>query len=74
MECRGCDRLVETGFHLALECPRWEAIRPANCVDWVDFDVRENWRYEVEEGDKVVVRDRVEDFLATAWWGADGVG
>ena len=65
---------METGFHLAFECPRWGAIRPANCVDWVDFDVRENWRYEVEEGDKVVVRDRVEDFLAAAEWGADGIG
>ena len=40
----------------------------------MDFDVPENWRYEVEIGDKVVVRDRVEDFLSAVGWGAEGVG
>ena len=59
VSCRECGRLVETGFHLAFECPRWDGVRPGNCEAWVDFDVLENWRYEVEIGDKVVVRDRV---------------
>ena len=65
---------METGFHLAFECPRWVAIRPTDCECWEDFDIRENWRYEVEVGDKVVVRDRVEDFLAAVHWWPDGVG
>ena len=72
--CRGCGRLVETGLHLAFECPRWEKIRPANCASWEDFDMRENWRYEVEVANGVVVRDRVEDFLTAAGWGVDSIG
>ena len=32
----------------------------------MDFEIPENWGYEVEVGDRMGVRDRVEDFLTIA--------
>ena len=63
--CRLCDGgAVETGGHLVFGCPGtrggvgWEWSR------WIELDDRSRWAYEYEEGGKVKVGDRVEDFFA----------
>ena len=63
--CRLCDRgVVETGGHLVFGCPGtrcgvgWEWSR------WIELDDKSRWAYEYEEGGKVRVGDRVEDFFA----------
>ena len=63
--CRLCDgEVVETGSHLVFRCPgtrggvRWE------WSPWIELDDKSRWAYEYEEGGKVKVGDRVEDFFA----------
>ena len=63
--CRLCDGgVVETGDHLVFRCPGtrrgvgWEWSR------WIEMDDKSRWAYEYEEGGKVKVGDRVEDFFA----------
>ena len=63
--CRLCDGgVVETGDHLVFRCPGtrdgvgWEWSR------WIEMDDKSRWAYEYEDGGKVRVGDRVEDFFA----------
>ena len=62
--CRLCDRgVVETGGHLVFGCSGtrcgvgWEWSR------WIEMDDKSRWAYECEDGGKVRVGDRVEDFF-----------
>ena len=63
--CHLCRKgVVETGDHLAFEC---EGTRSLVGWEWnrsVDLDDRSKWDYEYEEGGRVMVGDRVEDFFA----------
>ena len=63
--CRLCDRgVVETGGHLVFGCPRTRCGVGWKWSRWIELDDKSRWAYEYEEGGRVKVGDRVEDFFA----------
>ena len=62
--CRLCGMEEETGTHLLFGCEESYGLRPWNWASWEEMDHKRRWRYTVEEeGGKVTVRDKVEDFF-----------
>ena len=63
--CRLCGVEEETGTHLVFGCEESYGLRPSNWASWEEMDDKRRWRYtfEGEEGGKVMVRDKVEDFF-----------
>ena len=63
--CRLCDwDVVETGSHLVFGCPGTRSCVGWEWSRWIEMDDKSRWAYEYEEGGKVKVCDRVEDFFA----------
>ena len=63
--CRLCDQgVVETGGHLVFGCPGTRGGVGWEWSSWIKLDDKSRWAYEYEEGGKVRVGDRVEDFFA----------
>ena len=55
---------MESGDHLVCECAGTRGLSGWEWRRWVNLDDRSRWAYEYEEGGKVRVGDRVEDFFA----------
>lgn len=62
--CRLCGTFEETGDHLGFRCERSSDLQWWVWVSWAQLDNKRRWRYTVEgNGGKIIVWDRVEDFL-----------
>ena len=62
--CRLCGVEKETGAHLVFRCEGSYGLRPWDRTSWEELDDKRRWRYTVEEeGGKVLIRDRVEDYF-----------
>ena len=62
--CRLCRVEEETGSHMVFGCKESYELRLWNWTSWEELYDQGKWRYTVEgEGGKLIVRDKVEDFI-----------
>ena len=63
--CRLCQKgATETGDHLVCECMSTKGGMGWKWGRWIELDDKSKWAYEFEEGGKLGVGDRVDDFFA----------
>ena len=56
--------MVKSGDHLVFECEETQSLVGWEWKRWVGLYDRSRWAYEYEDGGRVLVGARVEDFFA----------